>query len=256
MSRQWQAMVRANHQLTPWVWRLELEGAGPGAEPGQFVMLRAWEGLELLLPRPMSVHWAEQGRMKVLYRVVGRGTKALSLLKPGEKVWGWGPAGKGFTIGPGRVLAVAGGMGIAPVAFAVARLVEAGAEVVVVHGAATAQYSAEALGCAEMLRGAKVLQATDDGSAGLKATAVEAAREWLEWCERVIACGPPGMARALAEEAGRAGVDLEIAMEAVMACGAGLCMGCAVPRAGGGYIKLCTQGPVVAGNQVDWERLL
>ena len=46
------------------------------------------------------------------------------------------------------------------------------------------------------------------------------------------------------------GVACELAMESPMACGYGACFGCAVPKPGGGYMRLCVDGPVVRGDQV------
>jgi len=47
------------------------------------------------------------------------------------------------------------------------------------------------------------------------------------------------------------GVPCELAMEAPMACGFGACMGCAIPRAEGGYMRLCLDGPVVRGEEIQ-----
>jgi dihydroorotate dehydrogenase electron transfer subunit len=40
-------------------------------------------------------------------------------------------------------------------------------------------------------------------------------------------------------------------METPMACGFGACMGCAVPLADGGYMRLCTDGPVVNAAEIE-----
>jgi NAD(P)H-flavin reductase len=63
----------------------------------------------------------------------------------------------------------------------------------------------------------------------------------------VYACGPPPMLDAVAALCGERGVACELAMEAPMACGYGACFGCAVPKPGGGYMRLCVDGPVVRG---------
>ena len=36
-----------------------------------------------------------------------------------------------------------------------------------------------------------------------------------------------------------------------MACGYGACFGCAVPKPGGGYMRLCVDGPVRRGGDVE-----
>ena len=47
------------------------------------------------------------------------------------------------------------------------------------------------------------------------------------------------------------GVACELAMEAPMACGFGACFGCAIPVRDGGYMRLCVDGPVVRGDEVE-----
>jgi dihydroorotate dehydrogenase electron transfer subunit len=37
-----------------------------------------------------------------------------------------------------------------------------------------------------------------------------------------------------------------------MACGFGVCLGCAVPMAGGGFSLVCNQGPVYDAADLDW----
>jgi NAD(P)H-flavin reductase len=66
----------------------------------------------------------------------------------------------------------------------------------------------------------------------------------------VYACGPPQMLDAVGVMCTKAGVACESAMESPMACGYGACFGCAVPRTGGGYLRLCIDGPVVRADQI------
>ena len=54
--------------------------------------------------------------------------------------------------------------------------------------------------------------------------------------------------RALCAERG---VAAELAMETPMACGFGSCFGCAVPLAGGGYMRLCVDGPTVNAAEIE-----
>jgi NAD(P)H-flavin reductase len=67
----------------------------------------------------------------------------------------------------------------------------------------------------------------------------------------VYSCGPPAMLEAVREMCAERGIACELAMEAPMACGFGACFGCAVPLAGGGYMRLCVDGPVVRGDEVE-----
>ena len=67
----------------------------------------------------------------------------------------------------------------------------------------------------------------------------------------VYACGPPAMLEAVRLMCAERGVACELAMEAPMGCGFGACFGCAVPLAGGGYMRLCLDGPVVSGDEIE-----
>jgi NAD(P)H-flavin reductase len=67
----------------------------------------------------------------------------------------------------------------------------------------------------------------------------------------VYACGPPAMLEAVRSMCAERGAAAELAMETPMACGFGSCFGCAVPLAGGGYMRLCVDGPTVPANRID-----
>ena len=92
--------------------------------PGQFVHVRV-PGLEpTALRRPFSVFDADDGRVTLLYKVVGRGTAALSRVRLGETVEVLGPLGHGFpTSSKGVPLLVGGGYGVAPLHFLAKRLI-------------------------------------------------------------------------------------------------------------------------------------
>ena len=91
--------------------------------PGQFVMLRVKGGKSPFLGRPMSIYSLYPGAsgliIELLYRVVGKGTHIISLLKPDEEIYILGPLGRGFDIFPdcSCVILIAGGVGIAPLSF-------------------------------------------------------------------------------------------------------------------------------------------
>ena len=36
-----------------------------------------------------------------------------------------------------------------------------------------------------------------------------------------------------------------------MACGFGACFGCAVPKRGGGYLRVCVDGPVIDAAELE-----
>lgn len=99
---------------------------------------------------------------------------------------------------------------------------------------------------------------TEDGSAGETGlvTEVLAAEIDRNAPDIVYACGPDGMLAAVARICADAGVACQVSMEQWMGCGVGACLGCAIPASAGGYVRVCTEGPVFDATQLDWERLM
>jgi dihydroorotate dehydrogenase electron transfer subunit len=101
----------------------------------------------------------------------------------------------------------------------------------------------------------EVRLASEDGHTGHRGYVTDLLAVLLEGDDAataaVYACGPPAMLEAAREMCAARGVGCELAMEAPMACGFGACMGCAIPRAGGGYMRLCVDGPVVNASQIE-----
>ncbi|MBI1976829.1 MAG: hypothetical protein HYS56_04905, partial [Candidatus Omnitrophica bacterium] len=71
----------------------------------------------------------------------------------------------------------------------------------------------------------------------------------------LYACGPEPMLKAVAKVAKELRLEGEVSMEAPMACGFGICVGCAVPVAGGKYKLCCYDGTVFPINEIDWNRI-
>ena len=210
-------------------------------EAGQFVNL----GLPgFLLRRPFSVYRTDGDEIEVLLKPVGRGTSVLAGLQPGAVLSCLGPLGHGFAIGPGSgpVVLLSGGLGVAPMPLAARAARAAGREVVWIHGARTAEEL-----CAEW-EGDRAVWATDDGSRGVRGTALSAVPDDAGL---VLACGPNAMLAAVASRFPSA----QVAIETYMGCGTGVCLGCAVPLRAGGYDRACKEGPVYRADAVDWAAL-
>jgi dihydroorotate dehydrogenase electron transfer subunit len=265
-----EAPVLANVQLAGANRRLTVRmDEWRGFAPGQFAMLSPGalsqaQRSDPLLPRPMAIYRAAQdsdgARVEVLYKVAGRGTALLAEALPGQLIRFVGPLGRGFPAPePGeRALLVAGGTGIASV-YELARLL--GAErrpVRVLLGARSADdlmgvADFEALGGA----GVELRVATEDGTTGsqglVTALLEQSFRE--EGAARVYACGPTQMMRRCAEIAAAAGAGCVVSLENHMACGFGVCLGCAAPLAAGGFALVCRDGPMFDARAVAWERM-
>jgi NAD(P)H-flavin reductase len=243
------------------------EGAPP--EPGQFYMLaseRAWGegGGRPYLPRAISVAEtapAKGGvRLDFLVEGVGPGTDRLCELEKGESVWVTGPLGSAFAtpkqVNPdaaGAIL-VGGGIGIAPMAIWRRHLVERGIPLRVLLGFRNQEHSGglNELFCAGSALCPDVKLATEDGHAGHQGYVTDLLATMLAGDDAgsavVYSCGPPAMLEAVKALCERYGVSYQLAEESPMACGFGACFGCAVPKPGGGYLRLCVDGPVLGSS--------
>ncbi len=226
---------------------LRVADDGPRAAPGQFAMLAAaedWGGdgeQRPFLPRAFSIARHSDEETHFLLEDVGPGTRRLCELEPGDGLWLTGPLGRGFS-GPAegrRAILLGGGVGIAPLAILQDSL---GAEhTTVLLGFRDAARTAGA----ELLSDARV--ASDDGSSGHHGLVTDLLAEELERDAHAVvyACGPAGMLEGVRAICAEREVPAQLALEAGMACGFGACFGCVVPRRGGGYLRVCVDGPVI-----------
>ena len=236
--------------------------------PGQFVMVGMDNRLAPFLPRPFSVyhlddHAGETG-LEILYKVVGRGTHAMSELRAGESLNVLGPLGTGFdcTHGRERVVLVAGGIGIAPLAFLAEWcnrcVTDKRVSVVAYIGATT---SGSLIGCDTMEQLCTGMHiCTDDGSCGLEGTVVDAFRRDLSLFgdeSAVYVCGPSVMMKEIGILLKESSLWCQVSLEERMACGIGACLGCAVRtvKSDGStvYKRACTDGPVFNVRDIIWE---
>jgi dihydroorotate dehydrogenase (NAD+) catalytic subunit len=244
-----------------------LDREGPEPLPGQFYMLateRHWEerGQRPFLPRAFSVADTDSAgdgiRLDFLIEGIGPGTDRLCALEPGERVWVNGPLGNSFSepkeLSPGAAgaILVGGGIGIAPLALLRRRFAAANVPARILLGFRDEAHSG---GLDDLFRCCEVGLASDDGHIGHHGYVTDLLAAMLEGDDAqsaaVYACGPPQMLDAAAALCAEHEVASELAMESPMACGFGACFGCAVPKAGGGYARLCVDGPVVRGSRED-----
>ena len=235
--------------------------------PGQFFMV-GMPGTGILLRRPFSVcglpdtfDGAAPGAMNILYKVMGQGTRVLSDLGPGAALTVLGPLGNGFSLPAPEItpVFVAGGIGSAPFpALARARSLAGGAPPVMFYGARTAadlpllDWFGEH--CAELHT------ATEDGSTGEEGRVTVPLLHWMDGRDpatfELIVCGPDPMLRAIRDITVPAGIRCQLSLEAHMACGFGVCIGCVVPTHGKDgavdYTRICVDGPVLPAEKLAW----
>ena len=212
--------------------------------PGQFVNI-ALEGL--YLRRPISVCHYEEGQMTIIYKAVGKGTKQMAKMAPGEKLDVLCGLGNGFDVSKAagkKAAVIGGGVGVPPMYGTARELIKNGVEVTAILGFGTkdmAFYIEEF----EKL-GAKVMVTTDDGTLGIKGFVTDALKQTD--CDYYFACGPQPMLRSLH----RTGIPGQLSFEERMGCGFGACMGCTCHTLVGTK-RICQDGPVFPSSEVTFE---
>ena len=249
-----QATVTENRALGGGYFILRLAGCASlaGAKPGQFVMIRGSWGRDPLLPRAFSLMSVAPaaGTADVLAKTVGRGTALLERALPGAEVDLLGPLGTSFpTPEPDCVdLLVAGGVGLPPLymqgELAAAQRLVARSEML--YGGRGAK---DLVLLDEMkAMGLAVHLTTEDGTVGTKGLVTRVLEARLDAHRgkrvRVMGCGPNAMLWAAARIAREREVPCFISLEENMACGIGVCLGCAIPARSRPYRYVCSNGPV------------
>lgn len=253
--RYFQAKISENRVLGGGYFILRLSGCESlaAAKPGQFVMIRGVWGRDPLLPRAFSLLSVDDsGTAEILAKTVGRGTALLERALPGAVLDVLGPLGTSFPApGPDTTdLLVAGGVGLPPL-FMQAQLAASegvASQVRMLYGGRGA---ADLVLLPEMRAlGISVALTTEDGSVGSKGLVTRAVEAALEddtragRAVRVMGCGPNGMLWAVARLAKARDVPCYISLEEQMACGIGVCLGCAIPARSRPYRYVCSNGPV------------
>jgi len=236
------------------VW-LEAPEIAAAARPGQFVMVRCED---TLLRRPLSVHQTDGDKLALLFTVVGKGTSWLSQCQKGETVDIFGPLGNGYTIyqESKNLLLVAGGIGIAPLRFLVDIAIREGKKVTLLMGSRSGINllpisTPQGLLTEGVLPfNINVVNATDDGTEGFKGLVTELILGYIDCGDQIFACGPVGMYKTMAQMPELKDKPVQISLEIMMGCGAGVCYGCTI-RTKSGLKQVCKDGPVFELSDLD-----
>ncbi|EEG78324.1 sulfide/dihydroorotate dehydrogenase-like FAD/NAD-binding protein [Dethiobacter alkaliphilus] len=228
------------------------------AQPGQFIILRVDEQGERV-PLTIADSDPERGTITIIFQEVGLTTKCLGQKEAGDYIADFvGPLGKPmeFPEEPGRVIAVGGGVGIAPVYPKVKGFHKAGMDVTSIIGAR----------CKDLLILEDEMRAvskelhvcTDDGSYGHHGFVSDILQKYLDDGEpiaEIIAVGPLPMMRAIVNQTRPYGVKTVVSLNPVMVDGTGMCGACRV-TVGEETKFTCVDGPVFDGHQVDFDELV
>ena len=209
-----------------WQMQIELPLTAREAKPGQFIHMKVNDP-RYLLRRPISIAGTdpEKGLVEIIYRIVGKGTEAMSHLKEGDVVDSLGPLGTSFSMDKDHIVGIGGGR------------------------------NKEEVFWKDLFPDTvrKMIVTTDDGSYGIKGFSVSVLPQMFaeEKVDEACVCGPAIMMKTAAEMAKTAGVYCEVSVERRMGCGIGTCLGCVCDKKSGeGQYKVCTDGPVFNAEEV------
>lgn len=251
------ARVYKQQQIAPGIYDMWINTTlARQAKPGQFISVYT-QDKSALLPRPISICETDTAndRLRIVYRVAGKGTAEFSGYKTGRRVDILGTLGNGFPLEKAegkRAFLMGGGIGIPPM-LALAKAIRNAMSVDAIVG-----YRDKNLFLADDLaKYASVHIATEDGSVGTKGNVMNVIEaEGLE-ADVVFACGPMPMLRAIKKYAAEKKIEAYISLEERMACGVGACLGCVVKTREVDHhshvnnARICTDGPVYFAEDVE-----
>lgn len=246
------AKVVSQEKLTDDIFSMwiQAEEIAAAAKPGQFISVYTKDASKLL-PRPISLCEVDraEGRLRIVYRVVGAGTDEFSGYQAGDDITVMGPLGNGFTLKDKKAFLIGGGIGIPPMLELAKSL---NCEKQMVLGYRDVLFLNE-----EFEPYGSVYVATEDGSAGTKGNVIDAIRANGLQADVIYACGPTPMLRALKAYAKEQGIECWLSLEEKMACGIGACLACVCQSKevdDHSHVhnkRICKDGPVFLAQEVE-----
>ena len=236
--------IISNTALTDSVYKMVLRGDTSAiTAPGQFVNIQL---SGMFLRRPISVCDYDENSLTIVYKVVGKGTEAMSKMGSGCELDVLTGLGNGYdlSLSGNEPVLLGGGVGVPPMYNLAKKLINEGKKVSVILGFNTKSevfYEQEFknLGC-------DVTVTTVDGSYGMKGFVTHALPETYSY---FYTCGPEPMLKAVHKATATSG---QMSFEERMGCGFGACMGCSCKTLTG-YKRICKEGPVMNKEEILWD---
>ncbi len=255
MKQKQTAAVISQREIAPSIYDMWIETSlAAQAKPGQFLWFYPRDK-STLLPRPISICEVngEKTALRIVYRIAGAGTREFSGYGAGEAIAILGVLGNGFPLEAAqgtKAFLMGGGIGVPPI-LELAKRLEADKRIIV-------GYRDDKTFLREDLeKYGRVFIATEDGSVGTGGNVMDAVRENGLTADRIYACGPMPMLRAVKAYAAEKGIKAYISLEEHMACGVGACLGCVVKTGKADShshvhnARICTDGPVFDAETVE-----
>ncbi len=226
------------------------------ARPGQFVSLYSRSDSRLL-PRPISICETNKnkGTIRLVYRIVGAGTREFSCLSGGEPIEVMGPLGNGYDLNCKEPVLMGGGIGIPPMLMLAKELSAMGIPKKQLH--VILGYRDNAFLLDEFKKIADIHISSDSGAIGRKGNVVDCAREEDVTGDCIFSCGPTPMLRAVKRYAYENDIPAQLSLEEHMACGIGACLACVTRTAEPdehfrvNTRRVCKDGPVFYAEEVE-----
>ncbi len=236
--------IESNEKIAKDIFLMTLSGdTSDITASGQFVNILI-DGL--YLRRPISVCDYEDGKLTLIYKVVGKGTEAMSKYTPGKELDILVGLGNGYNLEKcgDTPLLIGGGVGVPPMYNLCKKLIESGKKVTVILGF----NSKDDVFFEEEFKalGANVLITTADGSYGIRGFVTDAMKD-IEY-SYFFTCGPEPMFKAIEAVVKTSG---QYSFEERMGCGFGACMGCSCKTKYGNK-RICKDGPVLEREEILW----
>lgn len=215
--------------------------------PGEYISILC-EGLTFR--RPFSVADFSDTTITVLIKKRGKGTQYLLSLKSGDKVEFSAPLGNTFKLENKKTLLIGAGIGVAPLFYLNKKLIELGAKTYFAAGFLTKN---DVLNISQEFD----FISTDDGSNGNKGSICDYLDKIINEFkpQKIVTCAPHPVLKLIAQKAESLSIECDVCMEKVMACGIGVCRGCAITIKKNGELinkTVCKDGPVFNGSEVVW----
>lgn len=257
------AKIIAKEQLKEDLYKISVQAPEivKNAQPGHFIEIRVIDNIEPLLRRPISIYNVEQetGILEFIFQVKGKGTEILAKRNIGEELDIIGPLGYGtFEIKEYKNAAIiGGGIGTFPLYELAKELKQKTSSNVSIY---LGFRNKELVVLEEEFKAVSdhLIITTDDGSYGISGFAINELKKDIEEnkIDKIFACGPLPMLKAVQALAIEKNIPCQISLEEKMACGLGVCLGCAVktaksPKEAPEYWHVCKAGPVFNAQDVE-----
>lgn len=257
MKKMLDMVVRSNEQLNYQNNLLKVTPASgeklPEMHPGQFVQIRVDNSPATFLRRPISVNFVdeEKNELWLLVQSIGEGTKHICDAKNGDIINIILPLGNSFSLPDNReanILLVGGGVGTAPILFLGKIAKEIGFQP---HFLLGGRSERDLLQLDEFQKLGIVHATTEDGSHGEKGFVTHHSTLNNQQYDYIYTCGPKPMMMAVAKYAAEKGIECEVSLENLMACGFGACL-CCIEKTVKGNVCACAEGPVFNIKELTW----